>query len=537
MLDPTDWLLISFYFAAIIAIAGYSIWSQRNSPQANSYFLAGRDSGWLIIGCSLFASNIGSEHLIGLAGTAASSGVAVAQFELLASLMLILLGWFFAPLYLKTGVHTMPEFLELRFGSATRWYLAVVSILGYVFTKISVTIAAGALVLETIIGIEFWTGAITLVMITGAYTILGGLKAVMYTDFIQTIVLLLGAILITLLGIDRVGGVSSLIEQTDVAAWSLWRPSIDPDFPWTGILFGAPILGIWYWCTDQFIVQRVLSARNLEQAQKGCALAGFLKILPLFIFVIPGIIAANLANSGQLTMSSPDQALVALMAEVLPSGIRGIVVAGLLSALMSSLSSVFNSCSTLLSYDVFKRLRPEVSDKNLVRFGQWATVGLVIIGLLWIPLMERVSSQIYRYLQSVQAYIAPPITAVFLLGILTKSAHRVGANLALWAGLVVGMSRLVLEVSVPHSSIPLWILPMIDMNFLHFAIFLFIQSITLIFVGSLLFRDKYASSWNIDLGQCVQESFSSKISIAAALGIIAIVALIWFTFSPLGFAR
>ena len=482
-LTTIDWLVIAGYFAVVFAVAAAVSGRRSVRASAENYFLGSRNSGWFIIGASLFASNIGSEHLVGLAGTGAASGVAVGQFEILASLILLLLGWFFVPFYLKSGVFTMPEFLERRYSPAARWYLAVISIVGYVLTKISVTVFAGGIVFEALMGLDFWTGALIVVVATGVYTVFGGLRAVLYTDMLQAFVMVGGAIAVTVIGLDAAGGWASVRAEAGSGFFDMWKPMSDPNFPWTGILLGAPILGVWYWCTDQFIVQRVLSARNVDHARRGAIFGGFLKLLPVFIFVIPGIIAYTLAARGQLQLTTPDQALPALIGTLLPQGLRGLVVAGLLAALMSSLSSVFNSCSTLITWDVYRKLHPGASERMLVVVGQVATVVLVGLGLLWIPMMKLISGQIYQYLQSVQAYISPPIAAVFLIGIAWQRVNSAGAIAALGTGFVLGMLRLVLELNKAGlGDGPLaWFA---GINFLHFAILLFvICSLVLVLVS------------------------------------------------------
>lgn len=480
-LATLDWVVVAGYFVLVFGVALWAALRERAARgTSQDYFLAGRDAGWFLIGGSLFASNIGSEHLVGLAGTGAASGVAVAQFEILASLVLLLLGWLFVPFYLASGVFTMPEFLERRYSSGARGYLAAISIVGYVLTKISVTIAAGGIVFEALMGIDFWTGALVVVVVTGVYTIFGGLRAVLYTDLLQVFVLLGGAVAVTLLGLDALGGWEGLRGTVQPGMLSLWRPMSDPDFPWTGIVFGAPILGVWYWCTDQFIVQRVLAAHDRDHARRGTILAGYLKLLPLFIFVLPGVIAWALSQQGRLALDAPDQALPTLMAALLPVGLRGLVVAGLLAALMSSLSSVFNSTSTLVTLDVYKRLRPESSERRLVVVGQLTTAALVGLGLLWIPLMDRISGQLYQYLQSVQAYISPPIAAVFLAGLLWRRVNAPGAVAALGTGFVLGVGRLVAEIQKGRLD-GFWF-RFADMNFLHFAVVLFLVC-TLVLIG------------------------------------------------------
>ena len=482
-LSVLDWSLIVLYFMLVFAVAIWAGWRERaGSGTAADYFLAGRDAGWFLVGGSLFASNIGSEHLVGLAGTGAASGVAVAQFELLASLILLLLGWVFVPFYLTSGVFTMPEFLERRFSAGARWYLAGVSIVAYILTKISVTIAAGGIVFESLMGVDFWTGALVVVVATGVYTIFGGLRAVLYTDLLQAFVLIGGAITVTVLGLNAVGGWNALMDAAGPAHVSIWKPLSDPAFPWTGIVLGAPILGIWYWCTDQFIVQRVLAAENQTQARRGAIFAGFLKLLPLFIFVVPGMVAFVLSQQGRLQLSAPDQALPTMVGALLPSGWRGIVVAGLLAALMSSLSSVFNSCSTLITWDVYRKLHPNASERRLVWVGRVSTAVLVGLGLLWIPLMQLISGQIYQYLQSVQAYISPPIAAVFLIGILSRRVNARGAMAALLTGFVVGTLRLIAELN--KQRLDGWLFTFADINFLHFAVGLFVLCALVLIVVS-----------------------------------------------------
>ena len=471
-LAALDWIVIALYFLLTFAIAVWVTVRERSRDTSTDYFLAGRNIGWFIVGASLFASNIGSEHLVGLAGTGAASGMAVGQFEVLASLILLILGWVFVPFYLRSGVFTMPEFLERRYSSGARWYLAIVSIIAYVLTKISVTIAAGAIVFEALMGIDFWTGAMIVVVATGIYTVFGGLRAVLYTDMIQMFVLIGGAVAVTFAGLDALGGWGEMVRTAGPGFLEMWKPMSDPNFPWTGILFGAPILGVWYWCTDQFIVQRVLSAKDQDEARRGSIFAGYLKQLPVFLFVIPGVVAYALSQRGLIALERPDQALPALVGALMPDGLRGIVVAGLLAALMSSLSAVFNSCSTLITWDVYKKLNPTASERRLVVIGQASTAILVGLGLLWIPLMRLISGQIYQYLQSVQAYVSPPIAAVFLLGILWRRVNAAGAMASLITGFALGVARLVGELN--RDALDGWMLAYSTINFLHFAVFLFV---------------------------------------------------------------
>jgi SSS family solute:Na+ symporter len=322
------------------------------------------------------------------------------------------------------------------------------------------------------------------VVATGIYTIFGGLRAVLYTDLLQMFVLIAGAVTVTLAGLSVLGGWGAMTETVGPGFLDLWKPMSDPNFPWTGILLGAPILGIWYWCTDQFIVQRVLAAHDQTHARRGTIFAGFLKLLPLFIFVIPGVIAYALVQRGQLQLDRPDQALPVLVGTLLPVGLRGIVVAGLLAALMSSLSSVFNSCSTLITVDIYRKLHPAATERRLVWVGQLSTALLVVLGLAWIPLMQLISGQLYQYLQSVQAYIAPPIAAVFLVGVAWSRVNASGAMAALLAGFVLGMGRLLAELNKADLDGALF--RFADINFLHFAALLFLVCSTVLILVSLL---------------------------------------------------
>lgn len=522
-LTGIDYSIIALYFIIIFVIA--KMVSKKESSE--DYFLAGRNLGWFAIGASLFASNIGSEHLIGLAGTGAKSGVPVAQFEILAGIILLILGWLFVPFYLKSGVTTMPEFLEIRYGRSARNYLSFISVVSYIITKISATIFAGAIVFEAI-GLDFWLGAGVTVISTGIYTVLGGLKAVIYTDAVQVVIMILGAILVTVIGLEHLGGLSELKAAVDPDFFNMWRPSSDNDFPWTGILFGAPILGVWYWCTDQFIVQRVLSAKDLSQARKGTIFAGYLKMLPLFIFVIPGIIAYALSQKGLFTLENTDHALPLMIGTILPTGIKGLVLAGLLAALMSSLSSVFNSCSTLITYDWYKVRNPNASEKDLMRVGQYSTVVLVILGILWIPLMKFVSGNLFTYIQSVQAYISPPIAAVFLWGLFYKGANLKGAMASLITGFVLGVGRLLCEIN--KESLSGILLEITQINFLHFAILLFVICSAVLFLISA--NSERPTQEQIQ-NTTFQESFKilDKKDFALSVGLVVVILVCWLAFS------
>jgi SSS family solute:Na+ symporter len=475
-LAPIDLVIIGVYFVLIFGIGLYFAKKGRTSED---YFLAGRSIGWFAIGASLFVSNISTEHFIGLAGSGATSGLAAGHFEWLACLILLLLGWVFVPFYLRSNVFTMPEFLERRFNRNCANYLATISVIAYIFTKISVHLYAAAVVLERVVGWNQWTAAIILVVATGIYTIAGGLAAVIYTDLVQTLILLAGAIALTFIGLDKVGGFAHLRELVPASYFHMMKPSTDSEFPWTGIFFGAPILGIWYWCTDQVIVQRVLSAKDEGHAKAGTIFAGFLKILPVFVLVLPGIIAFALyPQAFHLVNGRPsdgDIAFPTLVVSLLPTGLVGLMIAALLAALMGAMSSVFNSASTMVTLDFYKKIRPQASERQLVNFGRVATGLMVVLGLLWVPFIHLLSAQLWIYLQSVQAYISPPIAVCFIFGILWPRLNGQGAISSLLVGFVLGSTRFVFEVldKTRHydSSAIRWL---VDMNFLHYAILMFV---------------------------------------------------------------
>jgi len=485
-LQPVDLAIIALYFLVVFAIGFYFARKERTSE---AYFLAGRGVGWFAIGASLFVSNISTEHFIGLAGSGATSGLAVGHFEWLACLILLVLGWVFVPFYLRSNVFTMPEFLERRFNRQCSVYLASVSILAYIFTKISVHLYAAAVVLERVVGWNPMTAAVVLVIATGVYTIAGGLAAVIYTDLVQTVILLIGAVVLTMIGLDRVGGFSGLRAAVPADYFHMIKPSTDPEFPWTGIFLGAPILGLWYWCTDQVIVQRVLSARDEGHAKAGTIFAGFLKVLPVFVLVLPGLIAFALfpqlftIENGKVT--NGDIAYPTLVVNLLPTGLVGLMIAALLAALMGAMSAVFNSASTMVTLDFYKRLRPHATESQLVNFGRMATALMVGLGILWVPFIRLLSSQLYIYLQSVQAYVSPPIAVCFVFGILSTRPTGAGAFVSLLVGFVLGTVRFVFEVldKTAHFTAPAlrWL---VDMNFLHYAILMFVLcAIVLILVS------------------------------------------------------
>jgi solute:Na+ symporter, SSS family len=446
-----DWIVIALFFLILVGIVVW-VFLQRDKD-TKDYFLAGKKAGWVSIGSSIFASNIGSEHLVGLAGTGFISGMAMAHWEIQAWMILIL-GWVFVPLYDRIKIFTMPEYLEHRFSASSRSILSVISLVSYVLTKVAVTVYAGGVVFKEVFGIEsiwgidfFWISAIGLVLITGIYTVIGGMKAVMYTSVLQTPVLLIGSVVILIIGLIKVGGWAE-VQEIAGPNMHLIRPISDPEFPWPGVIIASMVIGFWYWCTDQFIVQRVLSGKNQREARRGAILGSYFKLLPVFIFLIPGMIAFALSQKGLLTVSSSDSAFAAMVAQLLPIGFKGVVVCGLLAALMSSLASLFNSSAALFVGDFYKKFRPDVSEHHYLVVGRIATGAVVVLGVAWIPVMLGLGKVLYEYLQAVQGLLAPAIATVFLLGVFWKRATAKGALWGMVTGFAIGMFRLVLNVTI-----------------------------------------------------------------------------------------
>lgn len=487
-LHTVDWLFILGYFAVVFGIAWWAYLKERQSQTRTEYFLAGRNLGWWIIGAAVFSSNIGSEHLVGLAGSGATDGVAMAHYELHAWCLLVL-AWIMVPFYMRSKVITMPEFLERRFSPVNRTVLSIISLVAYVLTKLAVGIFAGGVVFSVLIpditfmGLDsFWIGSILVIVLTGIYTIMGGMRAVAYTSAIQTVVLVVGSAFVTYFGLKALGGWGALREWAGSEMFNLWRPLVpegfeatwapvkesgrmawyfNDNYPWVGMLFCAPIIGLWYWVTDQYIVQRVISAQNETDARRGSICAAALKLLPVFIFIIPGMIAFALAKSGQnaalqetffdangeIIRDNAQQAFPMLVAQVLPIGVRGIVVAGLLAALMSSLAGAFNASAALFTIDFYSKLRPMAPEKKVVWVGRVATAVMVLIGLLWIPVIKG-GRGLYDYLQGVQSYLAPPIFVVFFLGVFSRRLNAKGCLWALIVGFALGLFRLAVDTPV-----------------------------------------------------------------------------------------
>jgi SSS family solute:Na+ symporter len=532
-----DWLMIALYFGVLLAVAWWVV--KKGKDSSTDYFLAGRNLGWWVIGASIFASNIGSEHIVGLAGSGATSGMAMAHYELHAWCLLVL-AWVFVPFYMRSMVFTMPEFLERRFDEKSRYVLSIVSLITFVISKIAVGIFAGGVVFGTLLPEmrlelggtvidSFWIGSVVVIGLTGLYTTLGGMRAVAYNDAVQVSVLILGSALLTGYGLAELGGWSELRRICGSDMFNLWKPLIPPGvestwapvmetnaaghvvrqawyfngyFPWLGMLFCAPIIGLWYWCTDQYIVQRALGAPNETVARQGSIFAAFLKLFPVYLFIVPGLICYALAKSGKVPelagMIGPDGntipnasngAFPMMVQHLLPPGIRGIVVAGLLSALMGSLAGVFNACSTLFTIDLYQKWRPKASESELVRTGRLATAMMVVIAFLWIPVIKNAAG-VYGYLQAVQGYLAPPIFVVFFLGVFFKRMNAAGALWAMVVGFAMGLFRMAVDTPVtlglggfengyPHGGF-LWIIN--NIYFQYFSVLITIVS-AIVMVG------------------------------------------------------
>jgi len=509
-MEALDWLAIGIYFSILLGVAWWVV--SKSKDTAADYFLAGRNLGWWVIGASIFASNIGSEHIVGLAGSGAKDGVAMAHYELHAWCLLVL-AWVFVPFYMRSQVFTMPEFLERRFSTGSRYVLSIVSIITFILSKIAVGIFAGGVVFGTLLpelqihvgGVvidSFWIGSIAVVLLTGLYTSIGGMRAVAYNDAVQVVVLIGGSAILTFYGLHKLGGWGELKDLCGSDMFNLWKPLIpanmtgtwapvktsteiawyfNDQFPWLGMAICAPVIGLWYWCTDQYIVQRALGAPNERVARQGSIFAAFLKLFPVYLFIIPGLICYALVKkdaipelSAEFAAQGSQGAFPMMVQYLLPPGLRGIVVAGLLSALMGSLAGVFNACSTLFTVDIYEKIRPKATQRELVRMGRLATVAMVVIALLWIPVVKGAHG-LYGYLQSVQGYLAPPIFVVFFLGVFWKRLNAKGCFWAMVIGFIVGIFRMAVDTpitlglfkSYPEGSF-LWIVN--NINFQYFSI-------------------------------------------------------------------
>jgi solute:Na+ symporter, SSS family len=536
LLQTLDWIVIAGYFGILLAVAWWVVKKQKDN--AADYFLAGRNLSWWIIGASIFASNIGSEHIVGLAGSGAKDGVALAHYEFHAWCLLVL-AWVFVPFYARSLVFTMPEFLEKRFSTSSRYVLSIVSIITFIVSKIAVGIFAGGVVFGTLlpelqitIGSavidSFWIGSVLVIVLTGLYTMLGGMRAVAYNDAVQVVILIIGSGMLTFYGLNTLGGWNELREICGSEMFNLWKPLspvgvestwapvietnaagqlvkqawyFNGDFPWLGMAICAPVIGLWYWCTDQYIVQRALGAPNEQVARRGSIFAAVLKLFPVYLFIIPGLICFALAKSGKVpgleavydpatgqATSHAQAAFPLLVQHLLPTGLRGIVVAGLLSALMGSLAGVFNACSTLFTIDIYEKLRPQASQSEIVRIGRIATIVMVLIAMAWIPVVKGATG-LYNYLQAVQGYLAPPIFVVFFFGVFWKRLNAQGCLWAMIVGFAVGLFRMLVDTPITLGWTQgyevgsfLWIVA--NINFQYFSILITIISAIVMIIVS-----------------------------------------------------
>ncbi|XP_012560407.2 sodium/mannose cotransporter SLC5A10 isoform X1 [Hydra vulgaris] len=549
-----DWIVVGLYFGVCLSLGIYSKFAKNKNDTAEEYFLAGRSMLWWAVGGSLYASNMGSEHFIGLAGSGAAAGIGVVAYEWHASWILLLLGFFFVPIYIRSKIYTMPEYLMHRFQSKwMRFYLTIVSLISYVTTKIAVDIYAGGIFLQNAVGINIYLSSAVLLSFTAIYTLFGGLTAVIYTDVMQCIIMVFGALALSIIGFKKVGGLKGLWKEYPLAIgkplfanmtmttsaayitmasnttttaivasnstiapfvascysidknWNhMIRPLDDPEYPWLGLIFSLPVTGIWYWCTDQVIVQRTLGAKNLVNARLGTIIAGFLKLLPLYIMVMPGMIARvlypNIVGcadpiSCKKVCNNPygcsNEAYPKLVLTILPQGLVGLMLAVMLAALMSSLSSAFNSSSTIFTMDIYRVLKPKSTNKELILVGRLVVVVLVGVGIAWIPIVSQGhGGQLFKYLQTIQSYLAPPTCAVFLVGMLWARLTEAGALTSMVFGLLMGVTRLGMDVAFPqphcgeNDNRPAFV----KLHFMFYALIIFFSCIIIMMLTSLFTR-------------------------------------------------
>jgi len=443
-----DLIIIIVYLLGIMFVGIFSV--RRMKLTSQGYFLAGRSLKWGMVGAALFASNISTIHLVGLAASGYNEGLVWGNFEWMATFTLILLGLVFAPFYFKSRISTLPEFLERRYGPASRIFLAFMAIVGALFIHIGLSLYAGAAVFKQFFGINVVTSIVIISVITAIYTVLGGLKAVVVTEAIQTVLLVFGAVVITVLAILALPdiGVNSLADLKSAVRpeqLSMIRTDNASGLAWYAVLLGYPILGIWYWCSDQTIVQRVLGARSQKDAQLGPLFAGFLKILPVFIMVLPGVLGYVLFKD--LIGSDPNQTLPVLINQLIPSGLKGLIAAGLLAALMSTIAAALNSSATLVAVDIVKRFKPHLSDTKLVQIGRFSAVAVMLLAMIWSTQGGRFSS-IFEGINAIAANLAPPITTVFLWGVFWRRGTRQAAFITLVIGFTLGAVSFMIDLPV-----------------------------------------------------------------------------------------
>ncbi|XP_010787531.1 sodium/glucose cotransporter 1 [Notothenia coriiceps] len=541
--NAADISVIVIYFVVVMAVG---VWAmiRTNRATVGGFFLAGRSMVWWPIGASLFASNIGSGHFVGIAGTAAASGIAIGGFEWNALIVVVILGWIFVPIYIKAGVVTMPEYLKKRFGGQRiRIYLSVLSLFLYVFTKISADMFSGAIFINQALGLNIYLAVVMLLSITALYTVTGGLAAVIYTDTLQTIIMVVGSFILMGFALNEVGGyeqfqmrymeavpsvtanISASCFEPRADSFHIFRNAITGDLPWPGLVFGLTIQATWYWCTDQVIVQRCLSAKNLSHVKAGCILCGYLKLLPMFLMVFPGMIS-RILYTDEVACVDPIECLrycdakvgctniayPKLVVELMPNGLRGLMLSVMMASLMSSLTSIFNSASTLFTMDIYTKIRSSATEKELMIAGRVFIVFLIGVSIAWIPVVQEAQSgQLFDYIQSITSYLTPPVAAVFMLAIFCKRVNESGAFYGLTIGLVIGLSRMIAEFAfgtgscVEPSKCPTIIC---GVHYLYFSIILFVVSCILIVGISLVTKpieDKHLYRLCWTLRNCTEE--------------------------------
>ncbi|KAM9725598.1 sodium/myo-inositol cotransporter 2 isoform 1-T1 [Dama dama] len=513
-LEAGDIAVLILYFLFVLAVG---LWSTVKTKRdtVKGYFLAGGNMLWWPVGASLFASNVGSGHFVGLAGSGAAAGLSVTAYELNGLFFVLMLSWIFLPIYITGQVTTMPEYLRKRFGgNRIPIILAVLYLFIYIFTKISVDMYAGAIFIQQSLHVNLYLAVVGLLAVTALYTIAGGLAAVIYTDALQTLIMLIGALILMGYSFAAVGGLEGLEEKYFLAmasnrsgnsscglpredAFHIFRDPVTSDLPWPGILFGMSIPSLWYWCTDQVIVQRTLAAKNLSHAKGGSLMAAYLKVLPLFIMVFPGMVSRVLFPD-EVACADPeicrevcsnpagcsDIAYPKLVLELLPTGLRGLMMAVMVAALTSSLTSIFNSASTIFTMDLWNHLRPRASEKELMIVGRVFVLLLVLVSILWIPVVQASQGgQLFIYIQSISSYLQPPVAVVFIMGCFWKRANEKGAFFGLVLGLLLGLVRLILDfIYVQPRCDQLDERPAVvkDVHYLYFSMIL--SSVTLITV-------------------------------------------------------
>nr|XP_045605235.1 sodium/glucose cotransporter 5-like isoform X3 [Procambarus clarkii] len=501
-----DYCSIGVYFLLNIAVGVYALCGHNRST-VSGYFLAGRHMWWLPVGASLFASNIGAEHFIGMAGSGAAAGVGVGAFNFISIILLQLMSWVFLPVFISSGVCTVPEYMNKRFGGQRiQVYLALLSLVLYIFTKISVDLYSGALFINQVFHWNIYGSIVALLLLTAVFTITGGLAAVIYTDTLQFFIMIAGALVVMSKAFYEVGGYEALqykymqavpelrfqntscgIPRAD--SWVMLRDPVNSDLPWPAFLLGQTPASIWYWCADQMMIQRTLASKNLSHAKGATLFAAYAKILPFFIIILPGMISRTLFPD-DVACVLPEECMRAcgsrsscynsayprLVVGIMPAGLKGIILAVMLSALMTDLTSIFNSASTMFSLDLWRRVRPEAKTRELLIVGKLCIVGLVVVSVAWVPVIEEVQSgQLFIYIQKVGAYLSPPIACVYSMAILWKRMNERGAFCGLMVGLAIGVTRMVLDFSYPppacwqDESRPF----IVRLNFMYFAVLLF----------------------------------------------------------------